>query len=96
MRLPGVQSVDLQLALVKECYEDEKIRTLALVRTGIVGSADIEEFSKSNDSASQATNHVRAMLLNIIILSFMSVSFGKNCSFSGKRLSITECRPCLI
>ena len=45
MRLPGVQSVDLQLALVNECYEDEKIHTLALVRTGIVGSADIEEFS---------------------------------------------------
>ena len=45
MRLPGVQSVHLQLALVNECYEDEKIKTLALVRTGIVGSADIEEFS---------------------------------------------------
>ena len=68
MRLPGLQSVDLQLALVKECYEDEQIHTLALVRTGIVGSADIEEFSISNDSASQATNHVRAMLLNIIDL----------------------------
>ena len=84
MRLPGVQSVDLQLALVKECYEDENIHTLALVRTGIVGSADIEEFSISNDSASQATNHVRAMLLNIIILSFMSVSFGKIARFRAK------------
>ena len=38
MRLPGVQSVDLQLALVKECYEDEQIHTLALVRTGMVRS----------------------------------------------------------
>ena len=45
VRLPGDQSVDLQLALVNECYEDEKIHTLALVRTGIVGSADIKEFS---------------------------------------------------
>ena len=45
VRLPGVQSVHPQLALVNECYEDEKIDTLALVRTGIVGSADIEEFS---------------------------------------------------
>ena len=45
VRLPGVQSVHPQLALVNECYEDEKIDTLALVRTRIVGSADIEEFS---------------------------------------------------
>ena len=58
VRLPGVQSVDLQFALVNEWYEDEKIHSLALVRTGIVGSADIEEFSISKDSASQATNHV--------------------------------------
>ena len=30
VRLPGVQSVDLQFALVNEWYEDEKIHSLAL------------------------------------------------------------------
>ena len=45
MRLPGVQSVHFQPALVNECYEGEKIHILALVRTGIVGSVDIEDFS---------------------------------------------------
>ena len=36
VRLPGVQSVHPQLALVNECYEDEKIDTLALVRIRIL------------------------------------------------------------
>ena len=84
MRLPGVQSVDLQLAFVNECYEDEKIQTLALVRTRIVGSADIEEFSISKDCASQVTNHVRAMLLNIIDLHSCLYHFVQIARFRAK------------